>query len=139
MNNLDLKTIESLKKRNATYRVSEGSGLLLEVEPAGAKVWLCRPRVHGRWRDMRSGGWPTITLEAAREAAAAARRQAEAGIDPIAARQAEETARRAPAEAAARAADQAQEQTFSAVAEACISSLAPGFKNARVWTNPPDA
>ena len=55
---LDVKDIEALRPRPATYRMSDGGGLLLEVRPSGAKVWLCRLTVGGKRRDMGLGAAP---------------------------------------------------------------------------------
>ena len=83
--NLDAKTVENAKPRATKYRLSDGGkrGLLLEVKPTGAKVWLCRVTVAGKRRDHGLGGWPTVTLAQAREKARAARRKALNGGDPI--------------------------------------------------------
>jgi len=125
--NLDARTVENAKPREATYRLSDGGGLLLEVRPSGAKVWLCRLTVAGKRRDMGLGGYPAVSLKDARQRAAEARRQAAGGDDPIAARGQRqrdlERARGAQAEAEAR--------TFRAVALACIAAEAPGWKNRR--------
>src|SRR4051812_43190921 len=118
---LDVKSIDALKPRATTYRVSDGGGLLLEVRPSGAKVWLCRLTVAGKRRDMGLGGYPTVSLKDARAAARAAREKAASGSDPIMGRhrKARELAagRQAAAEAAAR--------TFKAVALACINAQGP--------------
>ncbi len=66
---LDVKRVEAFKPRASTYRVSDGGGLLLEVRPSGTKVWLCRLTVGGKRRDMGLGGYPAVSLKAAREAA----------------------------------------------------------------------
>ena len=60
--NLDARTVEAAKPRAATYRLSDGGGLLLEVRPSGARVWLCRVTVGGKRRDMGLGGYPTVSL-----------------------------------------------------------------------------
>ncbi len=130
-NSLDVKTIDALKPRGAPYRVSDGGGLLLEVKPSGAKIWLCRLTVDGKRRDMGLGGYPTVSLKEARERAEAARKLAERGTDPIAAREAEAAARKAAREAEARAAEEAKARTFRAVSEACIKALSPEWKSDR--------
>src|SRR4028118_592256 len=84
---LDVKGIDALKPRATTYRVSDGGGLLLEVRPSGAKVWLCRLTVAGKRRDMGLGGHPAGSLKGARAAARAARETAASGSDPIVERQ----------------------------------------------------
>jgi len=80
---LDVKQIEVLKPGPKPYRRSDGGGLLLEVRPSGAKVWLCRLIVAGKRRDMGLGGYPTVSLRAARAAARAAKEKAATGVDPI--------------------------------------------------------
>ncbi len=125
--NLDAKTVEAATKRDKTYRLSDGAGLLLEVTPNGRKVWLCRLTVHGRRRDMGLGGYPTVSLKEARARAEAARKVAERGDDPIVER--ERLAREAEARRAAEA--DANTRTFKAVAELCIKAQAPGWKNGR--------
>src|SRR3954454_13590477 len=115
---LDVKTLKALRPRAQTYRVSDGGGLLLEVRPSGAKVWLCRLTVRGKRRDMGLGGYPLVTLSDARTAAQAARRLARAGTDPIASRRADAVARKA----ADAAATSIRAHTFRAVAEACIAA-----------------
>ena len=128
---LDVKRLGALKPRASTYRVSDGGGLLFEVRPSGAKVWLCRLTVDGRRRDMGLGGYPVVSLRDARTAARAAREKAADGIDPIAARKRETNERKAAHAAEAEAARGAEARTFKAVAEACIRAQASGWKNQR--------
>src|SRR3954454_24958120 len=94
---LDVKSIDALKPRPSTYRISDGVGLLLEVRPSGAKVWLCRLTVAGKRRDMGLGGYPAVSLKDARASARLAREMAAGGDDPIIARE-----QRAKAQAAER-------------------------------------
>ncbi|MDB5314926.1 MAG: hypothetical protein JWO24_770 [Rhodospirillales bacterium] len=109
---LDDKTIRALKAKEAPYRVSDGGGLLLQVLVSGAKTWICRLSVDGKRRDMGLGGYPTVSLAAARVAALAARQGAQKGADPVEARAAEKAAR-----IAARQAREAKAaRTFEAVA-----------------------
>lgn len=130
--NLDMRTIEAAKPREAPYRLSDGAGLLLMVKPTGAKVWLARVTVGGKRRDMGLGGYPTVTLKEAREKAATARKQVTNGVDPI-----QERARAAiEREEKRSAAAQAEARNFRTVALACIEAEAPGWKNQRtalVW------
>ena len=125
---LTVRLIDSLASLPRVYRVSDGGGLLLEVKPTGAKVWMVRLVVDGRRRDMGLGGYPTVTLAEARAAALEARRKARRGIDPIAQRRIEVEARRA--------AEAERSRTFQAVTEQCIQAMAPGWKNdktAKLW------
>lgn len=66
---------------------ADGGGLYLQVTEAGARSWIFRYRVgKKRLRDMGLGPVRDVSLQTAREAAAAARRQRAQGIDPIDAR-----------------------------------------------------
>lgn len=125
--NLDARTVEAAKPRATTYRLSDGGGLLLEVRPTGARVWLCRVTVAGKRRDIGLGGYPVVSLKEARERAEAVRKQASAGLDPVAERERVERER----EAARKAAAAAEARTFRTVAAECIAAEAPGWKNAR--------
>jgi integrase len=125
--NLDAKTIEGAKPRAKKYRLSDGGGLLLEVTPNGAKVWLCRVTVAGKRRDHGLGGWPMVPLAEARRQALAARAEARKGRDPIEARQA---ARKA-LEAARMSEAEAERRRFEAVLEEVIEAEAPSWKNPR--------
>ena len=125
--NLDAKTIEAAKPRARKYRLSDGGkrGLLLEVKPSGAKVWLCRVTVAGKRRDHGLGGFPTVSLAQARDKALEACREALKGRDPIKARR---DALKA-AEAARKAEEEAERRIFKMVAEAVIAAEEPGWKN----------
>lgn len=124
---LDIKTIASLKPRSTPYRASDGNGLLLEVRPSGAKVWICRLTTNGKRRDMGLGGYPKISLADARKAAFEAKGQAKTGVDPIQRRLALEQQRKAELLAE----KQAKENTFGKVSQKCIEALTPGWKNTR--------
>lgn len=53
---LDLKTLQALKPMEKIYRRSYGGGLVIEVRPIGAKLWICRLTVDGKRRNMGLGG-----------------------------------------------------------------------------------
>jgi integrase len=59
----------------------DGGGLRLLVEPSGSRRWVLRVTISGKRRYRGLGGWPLITLEAAREAAQDFRRAARQGRD----------------------------------------------------------
>ncbi|MCX7686327.1 MAG: integrase arm-type DNA-binding domain-containing protein [Acetobacteraceae bacterium] len=132
MANLDARTVAAAEPRPRPYRLSDGRGMVLEVHPTGAKVWVCRTMVAGRRRDIGLGGYPLVSLKEAREKAAAVRKQARAGLDPVAERK--RVLRERQAAEAARA--EAEARSFRAVAEACIAAMEPGWKNrktAALW------
>ncbi|HEX7820249.1 MAG TPA: integrase arm-type DNA-binding domain-containing protein [Sphingobium sp.] len=64
-------------------RHADGAGLYLLVKSTGAKSWMLRVQVQGHRRDIGLGGFTDLTLSEAREAAAALRKVARAGGDPV--------------------------------------------------------
>lgn len=131
--NLDARTVDAAEKRASVYRLSDGGGLLLEVKPSGAKVWLCRVTVAGKRRDMGLGGYPAVSLKDARRKAEEARRVANEGADPI-----DEREKRERALAAEREAEkEAGGRTFEAIARRYVVAEGRGWKTAKtavMWT-----
>ena len=68
-------------------KYEDGGGLRLVASKTGAKRWILRFTIDGRRREMGLGSFPDVGLAEAREQAAAYRKQAKAGVDPIEARQ----------------------------------------------------
>ena len=64
----------------------DGGGLRLVVAGSGAKKWVLRFTIDGKRREMGLGSFPDVGLAEARDQAAAYRKQAKAGVDPIEAR-----------------------------------------------------
>lgn len=103
-------------------------GLALQVLSSGGRTWILRAVIGNRRREMGLGGYPGVTLAAAREAAREARDLIRRGIDPIeAAKEAREALKVTPAVA----------YTFRAAAEAYIAAHEASWKNAKhrdQWT-----
>ncbi|PTU67152.1 integrase [Chromobacterium sp. Panama] len=60
--------INSLKPKDARYRITDSGGLLLEVMPSGTKVWRYRYQLHGvRQPTLTIGPYPEISLKSARK------------------------------------------------------------------------
>jgi integrase len=105
------------------HPVGTVSGLRLCVKPSGAKSWVLRTMVGARRSELGLGGYPTVTLAQAIEAARTTLQQVKAGVDPAASR---------------RATRQAIEWTFKRTAEAYIEAHRPSWKNAKhaqQWEN----
>ena len=68
------KTVESIKPREKRYEVPDGGcrGLYLIVQSSGRKSWAARYRFRQEPVKLTLGGWPALTLAAARKAATAA-------------------------------------------------------------------
>ena len=97
-------------------RHSDGGGLYLVVDPSGARRWLFLFRWGGKLKELGLGGYGTVSLADARDAADRARKLVKAGTNPIEAKQ------------AAKAADAAA-KTFGEMADTLVASLTPGFRN----------
>ena len=67
----------------------DGGGLYLELTPAGGKYWRLKYRHGGKEKRLAFGVYPAVTLKAARDRAAEARKVLEAGDDPGELRKAE--------------------------------------------------
>lgn len=70
------------------HAVGGVAGLHLQITPRGGRSWILRVTVGAKRRDIGLGGYPTVTLAAAREKARATREQIAQGIDPVLERQA---------------------------------------------------
>lgn len=79
-------TAVAVRQLKTPGRYADGNGLYLVVEPSGAKRWLLRTVVHGKRRDIGLGGLSLVSLADAREVAAAYRKLARSGGDPLAER-----------------------------------------------------
>jgi integrase len=78
--------ISKAAPRPRPYKISDGSGLHLLVEPNGSKKWRFRYRFGGREKMIALGTYPATSLADARAKRDSARSLLEAGIDPSAER-----------------------------------------------------
>src|SRR5664280_559609 len=102
--------------------LADGDGLYLQVSNASSKSWIFRYRLNGKTREMGLGPLKGVSLAAAREKARGCRAQLADGVDPLAARQAEQ---------ARHATDDAKTITFDQCGEAFIKAHGGSWKNAR--------
>lgn len=68
---------------NEPGKYHDGNGLILKVDPSGAKRWIQRVTVKGRRREFGLGSAELVTLSEAREIALDNRRIAHSGLDPL--------------------------------------------------------
>lgn len=80
--------LRSLRPRDGLYRVTDSSGLAVEVPVSGALRWRYRYRFDGKAKMLSLGTYPSVSLAQARLRRDAARAQVSKGIDPSAERQA---------------------------------------------------
>ncbi len=79
-------TATAVKAAKAAGRYGDGDGLYLIVGKTGSRSWMVRVQKDGRRRDIGLGSAKKVSLALARERAAKARSEIEAGIDPVASR-----------------------------------------------------
>jgi len=104
-------------------------GLALQVLPTGGRTWVLRVMVGTKRREIGLGGYPGVTLAAAREAAREARKLIVSGVDPV--------QQRREARSALRAA-QAAAMTFGQAADGYIAAHEAGWrslKHGQQWRN----
>jgi integrase len=105
--------IQKAKAKRKPYKLSDGFGLYLLVNPTGSRLWRMKYRVEGREKLLAIGAYPEVSLARARERRDDARKALADGADPSALKkQAREEARAATT------------NTFRAVAEEHLAKLA---------------
>ncbi len=86
------------KAKEKPYKLSDGDGLFLLVNPAGGKWWRFKYRFEGKEKLISFGTYPEVSLADAREKRDAARKLVAAGIDPGELRKAQKASTRAISE-----------------------------------------
>lgn len=97
------------KPRATPFKMSDGGGLFLLVQPSGSKLWRLAYRFGGRQKLLALGSYPLVSLADARATRDTAKKQLAEGIDPSEARKSEKRARKI-----------SQASTFEAVAKECL-------------------
>lgn len=108
--------IRSAKPRAKPFKMADGGGLFLLVQPSGSRLWRYRYWLDGKEQVFAIGAYPELSLSAARAAAEEARALAREGKSPTQARD-DERRRNADAREAARL---AEESSFARVAAAWL-------------------
>jgi integrase len=78
--------IRNSKPKQKPYKLSDGGGLFLSVQPGGGKWWRYKYRFLGKEQLLALGTYPDVSLSKAREAHSRARKVLAAGEDPNAAK-----------------------------------------------------
>lgn len=104
--------IRNAKPHDRPYKLADGGGLYLLVNPTGSRLWRLKYRVEGREKLLSIGAYPDVSLARARERRDEARKALGEGLDPSALkRHAQQAAKAAPV------------NTFRAVAEEHLGKL----------------
>jgi hypothetical protein len=84
--------IRAAKPRHKPYKLTDGRGLHLLIDPQGNRGWRLRYRFEGREKMLSLGIYPDVPLKLARDRCEDLRRLIAAGTDPSAGRKAEKDA-----------------------------------------------
>ena len=74
--------VKNAKQGTKIFRLKDGDGLFLQVEPNGGKYWRLRYFFLGKEKMLSLGKYPEVTLSDARDRKLAARKLLSNGIDP---------------------------------------------------------
>ena len=106
--------VKTKKPKAKPFKLADEKGMHLLVNPTGSKLWRFKYRFDGKEKLMALGMYPDVTLAQARDRRDEARKQLAMGVDPMAARHADKTARQF-----------AMENSFTSVAKAWWESWKP--------------
>jgi len=108
--------VRNARPRDKIYRLTDGSGMYLEVSQAGGKYWRLKYRFAGKEKRLALGVYPEVSAKEARTRRDEARKLLANGIDPGIERKVQ---RAATVERAA--------NSFEAVAREWFARHAPGW------------
>jgi len=74
--------IKNFKPREKLYQKTDGSGLVIEITPAGGKLWRWRYYFHSKPQVLALGKYPSVSLSEARTLRDEARELVESGKHP---------------------------------------------------------
>jgi integrase len=74
--------VKYTQRRQRPFKLSDGGGLHLLVQPSGSKLWRLKYRFDGKEKLLSFGKYPGVGLAAAREKRRAAKELLAQGIDP---------------------------------------------------------
>lgn len=79
---LNARKVEAAKGKEKSYKLFDGGGLYLQVEPNGSRYWRMKYRFAGKEKRLSFGVYPTVTLADARQKREDAKKLLIAGEDP---------------------------------------------------------
>lgn len=75
--------VKQAKPKDKPYKLSDGAGLYLLINPNGSKYWRLKYRLYGKEKTFAVGVYPTVSLADARKDALDAKRMlVSEGVDP---------------------------------------------------------
>lgn len=74
--------IKTAKPKEKPYKLADGLGLYLLINPNGSRLWRIKYRIESKEKTLSLGAYPDLSLVKARQLRAEARQQMAEGIDP---------------------------------------------------------
>ncbi|MGJ0629553.1 tyrosine-type recombinase/integrase [Xenorhabdus bovienii] len=90
---LTARQVDTAKPKDKPYKLADGGGLYLLVNPNGSRYWRLKYRIAGKEKLLALGVYPDISLAEARNKRNEARRTLSGGSDPLEEKKAEKVAR----------------------------------------------
>lgn len=78
---LTAKQVQSAKAKEKKYKLSDGGGLFLQVNPNGSKLWRLGYRINGKAKEYAIGTLEFYSLAEAREQREILRKLVHQGVD----------------------------------------------------------
>jgi integrase len=104
--------IRNSKPATQPYKLWDGGGLHLLINPNGSRLWRLKYRIAGREKLLSIGRYPTVSLKAARESREQAKGLLAGGGDPSEAKKSDR-----------RAAETSASNTFRAIADEYVAKI----------------
>ncbi|PTA89077.1 integrase [Kluyvera sp. Nf5] len=79
---LNARKVEAAKGQEKSYKLADGGGLYLQVEPNGSRYWRMKYRFGGKEKRLSFGVYPTVSLADARQKREEAKKLLALGDDP---------------------------------------------------------
>jgi integrase len=76
-------TVKQSKTKDKPYKLSDGGGLYLLVNPNGSKYWRLKYRLYGMEKVLALGVYPTVSMIDARRKTQAAKELIDKNVDPV--------------------------------------------------------
>lgn len=96
-NKLSAIEVKNTKPKEKPFKLSDGGGMYLLINPNGSKYWRLKYRHLGKEKLLAIGTYPDVSLSDAREARDSAKKAISNGTDPIQAKREDERVRRTEA------------------------------------------
>jgi len=76
-------TVRNAKGKEKPFKLSDGGGLYLLVNPNSSKYWRLKYRLHGKEKTLSLGVYPGVSMAEARAEATKAKKLIREGVDPV--------------------------------------------------------